>query len=347
MQRLIPRTPLNGLRPTGQILDARSPSEFAYDHIPGAINAPVLNDAQRSEVGTLYKQVDPFEARKLGAVYTARNIATHLETTLQHLSLEQPLWVYCWRGGQRSGSLAIVLNEIGFRPQLIDGGYKQWRRDVLSRLPSTIASFDFRVVAGPTGSGKTDVLKALCSLGEQVIDLEGLCAHKGSLLGILPGEEQPSQPALESQLYARLSQFEPGKPVWVEDESPKLGRLTVPKALMEKINAAPHVYLEDSLERRQARVLADYAAWFEWPEALIERLSRLKARHSQPVIEQWRQWVRDGDYAPLVSALLTEHYDPTYRHRGQHHAHGQQHRLSTHCLSALETAEALRGLTLS
>ena len=347
MQRHITRSPLDGQIPSGFIVDARSPSEHVYDHIPGSINAPVLDDSQRAEVGTLYKQVDPFTARKKGAIYTSRNIANHLETTLVNLSLDTPLWVYCWRGGQRSGSLALVLHEIGFKPTLIEGGYKQWRRDVLKFLPERIAQFDYRVISGPTGSGKTHVLNALDQQGEQVLDLESLCGHKGSLLGLLPNEQQPSQPALESRLYHALSQFDATQPVWVEDESPKLGRLTLPQALMAKINESAHIHLDDTLERRQQRVLDDYKAWFDFPEQLTERLQRLKARHSNAVIDDWVGQIDAAQWPNLVGSLLQHHYDPTYQHRGQRHASGPAYRLDISRHNATEVALALTQLTLS
>ncbi|MGD2006248.1 MAG: tRNA 2-selenouridine(34) synthase MnmH [Pseudomonadales bacterium] len=313
MRREIPRLRLEGQLPTGLIIDARSESEFAADHIPGAINLPTLNDQERIEVGTLYKQASPFKARIRGASLAARNIADHVEHSLSGLPQGHPMWVYCWRGGQRSGSLALVLKEIGFSPKLINGGYKHWRNEVMSGLPRRIESLKWRVLSGPTGVGKTRWLQALAEAGEPTLDLEGLGGHRGSLLGDVNGG-QPTQRAFESRLYHHLSSLESGTEVWVESESANLGKLTIPAALMTKIHAAPQVELQVSLADRVAQLLKDYPMWVDAPDQLIEKLNVLRPRHSNARIDQWITWIHQSNFEALVSDLLIHHYDPTYAH---------------------------------
>ena len=313
MRREIPRLRLEGQLPTGLIIDARSESEFAADNIPGAINLPTLNDQERIEVGTLYKQVSPFKARIRGASLAARNIANHVEHSLSELPQGHPMWVYCWRGGQRSGSLALVLKEIGFAPRLINGGYKHWRNEVMSGLPRQVESLKWRVLSGPTGVGKTRWLQALAKAGESTLDLEGLGGHRGSLLGDVSGG-QPTQRAFESRLYHHLSSLQAGAEVWVESESANLGKLTIPAALMAKIHAAPQVELKVSLEDRVAQLLKDYPMWIAAPDQLIEKLNVLRPRHSNARIDQWITWIHQNNFEALVSDLLVHHYDPTYAH---------------------------------
>lgn len=313
MRRQIPRQLLDGQLPTGLIIDARSESEFKDDHIPGAINLPTLNDQERIEVGTLYKQVSPFKARIRGASLAARNIANHVEHSLSELEPATPMWVYCWRGGQRSGSLALVLNEIGFQPTLINGGYKHWRQQVMTGIPAQIDQFKWKVLSGPTGSGKTQWLHRLAAAGENTIDLEGLGNHRGSLLGDVEGG-QPSQRMFESRLYHALASMDPKRPVWVESESANLGRLTVPRTLMKQIQSAARVQLNPSVEQRVNFLLADYEYWQSHTQTLIEQLNRLRPLQSNARVDQWITWIEQGDFQPLVTDLLVHHYDPAYQH---------------------------------
>mgnify|MGYP001027455431 CR=1 FL=1 len=313
MRREIPRCQLAGTLPQGLILDARSESEFQQDHIPGAINLPTLNDQERIEVGTLYKQVSPFKARLRGSTIAARNIANHIEHSLSHLDPGSEMWVYCWRGGQRSGSLALVLNEIGFKPKLINGGYKHWRSQVMAGIPEQITRLQWRVLSGPTGSGKTRWLHQLEQAEQPILDLEGLGGHRGSLLGDVNGG-QPSQRKFESRLYHALAALPSDQPVWIESESANLGRLTIPAPLMEQIFQSPRVELNSTLEARVEFLLKDYPSWQAQPQQLIQQLNNLRSRHSNAVVDQWIDWIHAGQFAELVSDLLVRHYDPTYRH---------------------------------
>ena len=300
------------LRQFDAIIDARSPSEFAHDHIPGAINCPVLNDEERARVGTLYKQVSPFEARKVGAALVAINVARHIQEQFHaHPRGWTPL-VYCWRGGQRSGAFTHILRQVGWAAQRLDGGYKAWRSFVMAQLAQLPAQFHFEVVSGPTGCAKTKILHALAAQGQQVLDLEGLAAHKGSVLGELPRTQQPSQKMFDTQLLDTLSRLDPLRPVYVESESKRIGQVQLPETLFEKMNQSPCLSVQASLEARVNFLLSDYAYWLDDPQ-LKAHLERLKPNCGQERVERWKALVSEKDFATLVSELLTEHYDHFYK----------------------------------
>jgi len=295
------------------VIDARAPAEFAEDRIPGAISMPVLNDEERARVGTLYKQVSAFEAKKLGAALVSRNIARHIETHLLDRPKNWRPLVYCWRGGQRSGAFSHILREIGWDAHRLQGGYKSWRQHVIEQLASLPARFSFRVVTGATGSGKSRLLEALATQGAQVLHLEEIAAHKGSVLGNLPGQPQPAQKGFETSLFAALSALDPARPVYVEAESRKIGRLQVPDALLDAIRRAPGLCIEAPLAARVEFLLRDYDYAVADPDWLTERLGHLKGLQSNETLARWRSLIAAGDFPALVEELLTRHYDPLYQ----------------------------------
>jgi tRNA 2-selenouridine synthase len=294
------------------VIDARSESEHAEDRLPGAINWPSLNDAERHEVGTIYKQVSPFEARKRGAALVAANIARHIEAGVMDKPKGwQPL-VYCWRGGQRSGALSLVLAQIGFRVHLVEGGYKAFRGQVIAQLPALAQALQFRVVCGPTGSGKTRLLHALQAEGAQVLDLEGLASHRSSVLGHIPGQPQPSQKRFETLLWEALRRFDPARPVYVESESRKVGNLAVPEGLIVAMRASPCLRVEMSLQERVALLLEDYDFFVRDPQLFCRRLAALTELRGKAQVAAWQAMVEAGDFAGVVRELLERHYDPGY-----------------------------------
>ncbi|QOY92436.1 tRNA 2-selenouridine(34) synthase MnmH [Massilia sp. UMI-21] len=293
------------------IIDARSESEYALDRIPGAINAPVLDDAQRVRVGTLYKQVGAFEAKKVGAPLVAANIARHIETLWADKPRDWKPLVYCWRGGNRSGSMAHILAKIGWPAIQLDGGYKAYRAHVASALENPPA-LDLRVVCGTTGSGKSRLLETLERIGAQVLDLERLAAHRGSVLGHLPDEPQPTQKMFESRIWNKLRHFDPSRPVFVESESKKVGNLRVPDAVMERMRAASCISVSLSHENRVRLLMEDYAHFCRNPEALTGQLAHLAQLHGNEKIKSWRDMANSGAMPELVGQLLQEHYDPAY-----------------------------------
>jgi tRNA 2-selenouridine synthase len=295
-----------------EIIDVRTPAEFADDHIPGASNCPVLSDEERITVGTLYTQVSPFEARKVGAALIAKNIAHHLETRFGDYPKSWCPLVYCWRGGQRSGAMCIILAQVGWAAHKLEGGYKTYRRDVLEKLEVLPQSFTFRVICGPTGSGKSRLLAALADNSQQVLNLEMLAKHRGSVLGRLPEQAQPSQKWFDSALLQALQKLDPAQPVYVEAESNKIGLITLPTGLVNAMHASPCLLVETPLATRVAGLLDDYRHYIENPEIFIDHLKPLHRFHGAKQLEHWSALIRAGDFATMVAELLTLHYDPSY-----------------------------------
>ena len=292
----------------------RSPSEFAQDHAPGAINLPVLTDEERAEVGTIYVQESRFRARRIGAAHVARNIARHLETALAgETGAFQPL-VYCWRGGQRSHAMATILSQVGWRTTLLEGGYKTWRRHVTARLYDTpLPTYRLVLLDGNTGSGKTEVLLRLSALGQQVVDLEGLAAHRGSLLGGFAQRPQPSQKMFESQLLGVLDGLDPARPVFVEAESSKVGERMVPPALWQAMAVAPRIELTAGREARARYLVRAYRDIIDNRAALDEALRRLPTPPGRKRLAAWGELADAGEFEALALALMDLHYDPAYR----------------------------------
>jgi len=295
------------------ILDARSPAEFADDRIPGATSCPVLSNEERVKVGTLYKQVSPFEAKKVGAALVAKNIAAHIEA---HFLDKPKNWrplVYCWRGGQRSGAFAHILREIGWDAHRLEGGYKTWRRHVIDTLATLPQQFSYRVISGPTGSAKSRILEALGAQGAQVLHLEECAAHKGSVLGNLPDEPQPSQRMFETNLLSALARLDASQPVFVEAESRRIGSLQVPDALIFAMRAAPCLRIDACRPARADFLLRDYEYFIRRPQWLIGQLSHLQGLQSSETLARWTVLIEAGDFRALVDELLDQHYDPLYQ----------------------------------
>ena len=306
------------------LIDVRSPSEFHEDHIPGAINLPVLSDQERAEVGTIYKQVDPFTARKTGAVLTSQNIAQHIATLNDRGKDWKPL-VYCWRGGQRSGSLALVMHEIGWSVTLLQGGYKTYRRHVQHELDRLLPRLRLIVVAGPTGCGKTDLLHQLQIQGRQVLDLESLANHRGSLLGREPGVCQPSQKWFESSLYRELCQFDMEKPIYVESESSKIGEIHLPTALFKNLITSNAIVLFCDRCQRAQYLVQRYRHLTQSIEDTTQLVERLAFRHEKQQIAEWVTYIKTHNWLALATSLLEHHYDPAYE-RSQ-----KRLRVTEHC----------------
>ena len=297
-----------------EIVDVRSPSEFVEDHIPGAINLPVLDDTERAEVGTIYKQC-PFTARKTGAALVAKNISQHLSSHFKSKDKNYRPLVYCWRGGQRSNSMALVLAQIGWQVKVLQGGYKTYRAYVREQLQQLAEQFTYQLLCGLTGSGKTFILRQLGQSGAQVLDLEGLAIHRGSLLG----EEwegnptpQPSQKCFESLLLHKLQSFQMSEPVWVESESNKIGRVHLPQSLWQKMKQASCVEIQLPISSRVQFLLQEYPHLVHNPHVLKAKLEKLKSRYGREKLNQWYQLIDAEQWETFVKDLLVYHYDPTY-----------------------------------
>ena len=295
------------------IIDVRSPAEFALDHIPGAVNYPVLNNEERAQIGTLYKQVSPFAAKKLGAALVSRNIAHHLENHLLELPREWRPLIYCWRGGERSGAFTHILNRIGWKAMQLEGGYQGFRRTVIDGLDLAAQQFTFQVICGMTGSGKTRVLQETQKYGAQILDLEALAIHRGSVLGNEPNIEQPSQKGFETALWNALRSLDPTKPVLVESESKKVGGVHVPDALMEKIRSGACIELRSSTQTRVSWLIREYHHFLSDTDNFKRKLALLTAHYGKVQIAQWSEAIDAGNFPELVEELLVKHYDPSYQ----------------------------------
>lgn len=295
------------------VIDARSPAEYAEDHIPGAVSCPVLSDEERARVGTLYKQVSPFEAKKIGAALVAKNIARHIEEQFLDKPKDWKPLVYCWRGGKRSGAFVHILREIGWNAHRLDGGYKSWRSHVLAELTTLPQRFQFRVISGPTGSAKSRILEAIAAQGAQVLHLEELAAHKGSVLGSLPDAPQPAQKMFETQLATVLTRLDASRPVFVEAESRRIGALQLPDALIFAIRAAPCLRIDAGRPARAEFLLRDYDYFLTRPQWLIDQLAHLRGLQSNETLAHWTALIAAGDFRSLVADLLEQHYDPLYQ----------------------------------
>jgi tRNA 2-selenouridine synthase len=299
------------------IIDVRSPSEFAEDHIPKAINLPVLNDDERAEVGTIYKQISPFNARKIGAALVSKNISGHLTEYFATKDKKYRPLVYCWRGGQRSASMASVLAQIGWRVTLLEGGYKTYRAYVRQQMEYLPQQFTYQLLCGLTGSGKTRILDQMrLTRGAQVLNLEALANHRGSLLG----EEwqgklspQPSQKYFESLLLQHLQKFNPHEPVWVESESQKIGKIYLPQFLWEKMKRASCIEIQIPIAARVKFLLQEYPHLVEHPDILKRKLEKLKSRYGWDKLCHWYQLIDTKEWELFVQDMLLYHYDPTYR----------------------------------
>lgn len=304
------------------IIDVRAPAEFAEDHLPGAINLPVLSDDERAQVGTIYKQVSPFDARKIGAALVAANSARHIAGPLADRGGGWRPLIYCWRGGHRSGAFATILAQIGWRVTLIEGGYKSWRRLVSARVEQLPFPAPMIVLDGNTGSAKTAILAEMAAQGAQVIDLEALANHRGSLFGAMG--PQPSQKMFESRLACAIEPLDPARPVFVEAESSRIGAIAVPRAVWSAICAAPRLRLAVPVEVRADFIARAYRDVTDDPARVEATLARLAPLHSAERIAMWRQQAQDRDWARLAEDLMRVHYDPRYeKHRARYHAQEQ------------------------
>ncbi|MEM9539907.1 MAG: tRNA 2-selenouridine(34) synthase MnmH [Cyanobacteria bacterium P01_E01_bin.42] len=300
-----------------EIIDVRSEGEYEEDRLPGAINLPVLNDEERARVGTIYKQNSPFSAKKIGASLVSQNISHHLHSHFAEKAENYYPLIYCWRGGQRSRSLALVLEQIGWKVTLLEGGYQTYRSHVRDRLKTLPQQFKYKIVSGLTGTGKTLILEQMKQQGMQVLDLEQLAKHRGSLLGQEwqnKLEAQPSQKYFESLLVRQLQQCDREKTVWLESESHKIGKIYLPPILWEQMKQSPCFEIRVPLEERVTSLLQQYSYFTEYPDILKAKLQPLKSRCGNEKLQQWFDWCDRKQWRILVKDLLVNYYDPAYHH---------------------------------
>ena len=294
------------------IIDVRSPSEFEEDHIVGAINCPVLSDLEREKVGTIYKRESTFKAKIIGSSLTARNIAKHIEERFsEYKGSWQPL-VYCWRGGQRSKAFAIILSEVGWRTQQLEGGYKEYRNHVLEFMDNIGSKLKIILISGKTGSAKTKILHSIAQQGGQILDLEGLANHKGSLLGKIPNFNQPSQKFFESKLYYQLKKLNLRKRIFVEAESSKIGNIHIPKTIWAKMIVSPRIEIKADIHLRSNFLVKDYEYMCKNPELINPIIFGLRKRLSKQLVNSWKELINQRKWQELTTSFLENHYDPSY-----------------------------------
>ena len=303
---------LQSLARFDDIIDVRSPAEFADDHLPGAINLPVLSNTERAMVGTIYKQESPFRAKRIGAAIVARNIAAHLDTALAGKPKSWRPLIYCWRGGMRSNAMATILSSVGWPVGLVDGGYKTWRREVVEGLERSADALPILLIDGQTGSGKTALLGALATAGGQVIDLEGLAHHRGSAFGGFADMPQPAQRLFESRLWQTLRQHDLGKAIFVEAESALVGKRRLPRRLWQAMLAAPRIELRVPVAVRAAFLVSAYGDAVADLTQVARALDKLKALQPKERLSAWRDLAETGAHAAFAEELIRHHYDPLY-----------------------------------
>lgn len=294
------------------LLDTRSPSEFELDHVPGALSTPVLDDAQRAMIGTMHSQRGAFEANRLGAAWVASNVGRHIEERFQDRPRSWTPLVYCWRGGQRSNAMATVLARVGWSVRVLEGGYRAYRRQVLVDLGRRPEQCHWIVLAGRTGSAKSRILEALSRQGCQVLDLEALARHRGSVLGGHPDAPQPTQKWFESMVWNEIRRLDPSKPVFVESESKKVGQLHIPDALIQTMRRSQCVHVEVPASIRASFLISEYAHWTNNREGLLQQLEHIASLHPKQRITDWKELIDNGDWPAFVENVLIEHYDPSY-----------------------------------
>ena len=294
------------------IIDVRSPLEFAEDHIVGAINCPVLSDLERQKVGTIYKKESSFKAKIIGSSLTAKNIAFHIENNfMEKKGSWQPL-IYCWRGGQRSKAFSIVLSEVGWRTNQLKGGYKEYRNQVINFLDNIGPKLKINLISGKTGSAKTKILKSIENEGGQILDLEGLANHKGSLLGKIPDLIQPSQKFFESLIFNKIQNLNLKDKIYVEAESSKIGNIHIPKSIWKKMIKSPRIEISANIELRAKFLVSDYDYMCNDPTLINPIIKGLKNRLSKELFDEWTNLIDRKKWFDLTKSFLENHYDPSY-----------------------------------
>jgi len=303
------------------LIDVRSPAEFAEDHIPGAVNMPALSNEERAVVGTIYVQQNAFTAKKLGAVMVARNAATAIEAHMQDRDGAWRPLVYCWRGGQRSGSFTTILRQIGWRADTIEGGYQTFRRLVHRDLYDRDLPHRLILLDGNTGTAKTALLGRLDRLGAQTLDLEGMANHRGSLLGGF-SDGQPAQKTFEARVACALARLDPARPVIVEAESSKVGQINLPPKLWASMRTSPRIEVAAPIAARAEFLTRAYADVIAQPDDLRAKLQPLRHHRGHETVDRWEALLDAGDHVALAEALMRDHYDPAYaKSRAVHTPH--------------------------
>lgn len=287
------------------IVDVRSPKEFNKGHIPQAVNLALFNDEERAKVGTLYKQTGRNEAIEAGLEIVGPKMADFVRF-VKPLAKENKIFVHCWRGGMRSGSMAWLFDTMGYEVYTLKNGYKAYRHLVLEDLARPAR---YIIIGGRTGSGKTELLHKLRERGEQILDFERLANHKGSSFGALGEKPQPSTEQFENDLHLEMSKLDLSKTIWLEDESKNIGRCSLTNELWANMCKAPVKVIDIPLEVRVNRLVADYG---EMPqEGLEDAIRRIEKRLGNEAMKEALYNLMEKNLAEVVRITL-HYYDKAY-----------------------------------
>ena len=300
------------LKKLDDVIDVRSPSEYEVDHIPGAINLPVLSDKEREMIGTIYKKNSKFEAKKLGAALVSKNISNHLKENIREKNRAWLPLIYCWRGGQRSYAFATILDQIGWNVGVVDGGYKSFRKHVSEFLNNNIENYSLILITGNTGTAKTKLLNLIEERNGQTIDLESLANHKGSVFGS-QGQKQPSQKLFETLIYDKVKNLETSEPIFVEAESNKIGNLHIPKEFWKLMKSSPQIEISATVEQRAQFLVEEYSEITSDLDLLEKQITSLSTIAGPKVVESWLQMAKNKEFIELAKQLIEKHYDPRYK----------------------------------
>lgn len=292
------------------VVDVRTPLEFADDHIPGAMNVPLLSDEERVEIGTLYKQTGPYEARRRGLELTAHRFPA-MVAEIADAAAGRPILVYCWRGGLRSKTVTSILDLTGHRAVQLQGGYRAFRNHVAAFFTPYVPSGPLVVLHGMTGIGKTTFLLGLRTDIWRVIDLEGLACHRGSAFGELGLTQDLTQKRFETLLWNALRQVPPGMPIILEGESRRIGKISLPGNLYEVMREGTLVWGHASLETRVARLIDEYGRP-DFKEGMGAALDRIRKRLGGDKYAEIAGYLERWELEPFMAELMTSYYDRLY-----------------------------------
>jgi len=333
IEKILPEL-LWDIKETHTLIDVRSPSEFAQGHIPGALNLPLFNDEERAKVGTLYKTVSPDSAFLKGLDFVGPKMSGFIKK-VRKWSPENKILLNCWRGGKRSGSVAWLLDFAGFEVKILQGGYKNYRHQVLSRFA---LNYKIIIVGGKTGTGKTAVLHALKERGEQIIDLEGLAHHKGSAFGWIGELPQPTTEQFENNFYEALRLLPPEKRVWVENESRNVGTVFIPSEFWFQMKNAPSIHLQVPSEERLKYLVTVYCNTQK--EDLIESFQKIEKKIGTVRLKKCENYIAEENFESAAAEALA-YYDKTYSHGFDGVAPELRHELSVDTINPDYNAELL------